>query len=227
MLVGKMLANQFIKAQKWMANHFEIEPNSAWIRWTDLVKSAQGLVLLDLNPTYLMQNILDNQLKLIREGMGFTRYAHLYLPNRSKRLAERVFGKGMIPERFAAGFGGEYGQQTVDAINAAQKAKKAGLPEAIGGGIEAARKFSPIRKVAGGVESGGRLNGNMIEYMKSWHSMWKEGKGFPKLTPDIGRLLPEGFEQGMYDLFRSKLNQDELYELPSSCTKANLSRALR
>ena len=131
MLVGKMLANQFIKAQKWMANHFEIEPNSAWIRWTDLVKSAQGLVLLDLNPTYLMQNILDNQLKLVREGMGFTRYAHLYFPNRSKRLAERVFGKGMIPERFTAGFGGEYGQQTVDAISAAQKVKKAGIPEAL------------------------------------------------------------------------------------------------
>jgi hypothetical protein len=210
-LMGKLYANSSPKALQWAADHVGITEDKAFVRWTNLIKAAQGLVLLDLNPNYLIQNFVDNKLKMVREGLVFSRQAEYLLPARAAKIAERVYGKGKVPPRLAGGFSGELGLVSgEDAIRKAQQVQKPGLPEKMTGAISGVRKYMPGPKIAEFIESRDRLTGNMVKFMQTWTPSWKEGRAYQKLAGNVEAALPERFARQWYDVINHSMNQEEL-----------------
>lgn len=86
-------------ASEWAAKYFNVQPDPTWSRMAKLVKSAQSLVLLGLNPLYLVNNVINNEVVSIARGVFGIR-----TPGMIQDIWQRI---GVYPERLRAGVGAE------------------------------------------------------------------------------------------------------------------------
>lgn len=196
---------------QWSAKYFEVAPDALPIRLSNLVKAVQGAVLLDLNPAYMIQNVVDNMIKLTREEgvMGFL------TAGSPQKYIEKFLGEGIVPERLAEGLITDTGAPHMvqrDAISAAKKHPEGGVLSKIEGGMREMRELNPVSmsKISGTMEGKQRLLGNVVGIKQAMNEIWQPGKGYPRIEADLARKLGPDVVNKIYGRIGSSLTTDEV-----------------
>lgn len=77
-------------------DYYKVKPNNAYKKMTKVIKTAQGIVLLGISPSYFLNNMLNNYVTLGWDGL-LSLSSHKGRSGYFKRL-------GYIPERLREGF---------------------------------------------------------------------------------------------------------------------------
>lgn len=187
-LSAKMYSALIEGSAQFAVKYFNVKPESTIIRLSNLIKSTQGLFLLDLSPMYLANNVIDNTVKLAREGVvGYV------TPEAASKFMSEFFGDGIIPTRLAeSGLVGTDLAQAAgkqDAISLATRStqgKIAKAQEAIGG---IRSKTGVASKISGAAEQAQRSSAMVIGINKAWNSLWRPGVGFERMPGQLEQLL--------------------------------------
>ncbi len=183
-LMGKMYATLIDGTAQWAVEYYGVKPDSFSIRLGNLIRQAQGLMLLDASPTHALQNILDNTLKITREGgiLGFAisggaqkyinDFYHGLAPEGALKggLAEYSFGERAAPGAIAKAKGTP--TDTLSRAERAISALRGKLPVSMGRLSAQAEVKMRTAAFAGGLK-------------KAFNQLWQPGKGFDRMSPDL------------------------------------------
>jgi hypothetical protein len=189
----------------WAAKWFNVKPNKGIVRIANVVKKAQGLALLGLNPTYLINNSLNNIVTLAWDGLlGFSSHG-----GRMRFLRDM----GIAPTRLRSGLGAAEMGEILDAGLAAE-AQRLGMSDfQLGKGIrEAGRAGDLIQTMDDFAKKGDKLAvfANLSQKVERWSSemamvnamrefwdrRWKAGDGFSKMDGET-RLALNSIQDGL------------------------------
>lgn len=184
-LMAKMYAELIDGSAKWSAKYFGVAPDAWPVRLSNAIKSMQGAVLLDLNPTYGLQNVVDNTFKLGREGvLGFLspKSAHNYLND--------LLGEGLAPTRIAEGLISDTGVPHMRPDDAIAAAKRKPGKDIFQGAEDIASEFrrkNPISvsKASGAAEENMRLVGNVTGIKQTMNQLDRVGKGIDRMPRQL------------------------------------------
>lgn len=195
----------------WSAKYFGVAPDALPIHLSNLVKSVQGALLLDLNPAFLIQNVTDNMIKLTREEglMGFL------TSGSPQKYIEQFLGEGIVPERIAEGLVTDTGAPHMvrkDAISAAKRHPEGGVLSNIEGGVRKVRELNPVSmsKISGTMEGKQRLLGNVVGIKQAMNELWQPGKGYPRIEADLARKLGPDVVNKIYGRIGSSLTTEQV-----------------
>jgi hypothetical protein len=189
-----LMAGLLEQTGKWSADFFQVKAPGFLQRLTGTVKAVQSAVLLGLNPGYLINNILNNEITLMARGAWGMRGLH----DVTKDL-ERL---GLSPGRLAQGVG------AADVGESARGAALWGRAAVVAGDAPVAK----AREVTGGLarvtETAQRITGAMPftrwaqkaerwysvraygeGFFQMWRNVWKRGVGFDELPPALAAEL--------------------------------------
>lgn len=188
----------------WAANWFGVKPSNAFVRINDVVKRAQGALLLGFNPSYMVNNALNNVMTLAWDGL--LKYNGVF--GRSKFLKEF----GWTPAAYRQGLGAaEIGGLDIANIEVMGMKGKKQIGEGIRG---AGRADDTIQKVDDFVRKGDKVQvmASLSQEIEQWSSQvamasalkefydraWQPGKGFDHV-PDELRMMLDAVEPGIAD----------------------------
>lgn len=182
----------------WAAKWFDVKPNKGIVRIANVVKKAQGLALLGLNPTYLINNALNNIATLAWDGLlGASTHR-----GRMKLLRDM----GIAPTRLRSGLGAAEMGEILDAGLAAE-AQRLGIKDfQLGAHIrEAGRAGDLIQVMDDFAKKGDKLavfaqlsqkverwssEMAMVNAMREfWDRRWKAGDGFSRMDGETRMAL--------------------------------------
>jgi diguanylate cyclase (GGDEF)-like protein len=181
-------------ADNWAAKWFDVKPAGWAVRMGQLVKRAQSMALLGLNPSYFLNNALNNVVTLSWDGL-------LSFNTRASRDAWYK-EMGVNPTRRNAGIGAaEIGK--VDKTEIGQAIRGAGRGNDL---IQKAEDFTHLGGLADKVQVFA-LASQALEKVSSdiamvtamrefWNTAWREGAGFDKLPPQLRQVLDD-FQPGL------------------------------
>ena len=180
--------------EKWAVDWFGIKPANFAVRTGNLVKRAQGLLLLGINPSYLVNNALNNLVTLGWDGllgMNGVRSGRSWLKD-----------MGLNPIRLRAG-------ANAAEIGAADDVSITGLGKQIRRASRAGDIIQSMDDFARGADRFA-IFANLSQHMERWSSemamtnamrqiwdqIWVEGKGISKMPPDL-ELALDAMEKGL------------------------------
>jgi diguanylate cyclase (GGDEF)-like protein len=184
--------------EKWAVNSFGVKPAGWGYRTADLVKRAQGKVLLGLNPLFLLNNGLNNLVTLGWDGLlEFT-------PARSRMRFLRELG--VKPVRLRAGAtAAEIGEDLLQAADLGgyelgsqiRRAGRAGdILQGMDDIIRRADKFPDFATLSQKVERWSSEMATVNAMRRYWDQVWTEGKAITRMTPDLEAAL-EAVDPGL------------------------------
>ncbi len=197
-MIGKMYATLIDGVSQWAVDYYGVKPDSFSIRLGNIVRQVQGLVFLDASPSYALQNIIDNTLKITREGgiLGFA-----ISGGAQKYIAD--FYHGIAPESLVKGGLAEYSFGGKALPGAIAKAKET-PPDAIS---RAEKLISGIREKL--PVSMGRLSARAEVKMrtaafadglrKAMNNLWQPGKGFDRLPAELENAIGKENAHALYN----------------------------
>jgi diguanylate cyclase (GGDEF)-like protein len=181
-------------ADNWAAKWFDVKPAGWAVRIGNLVKRAQSMALLGLNPSYFLNNALNNIITLAWDGL----LSLNSLTHRTAWLKEM----GINPTRLNAGLGAAE-------IGAVKKTK---IGKAIRGAgtaddlIQKAEDFTHLGGLADKVQVFALASQKleqasseiaMVTAMREfWNTFWREGDGFDKIPTQLRQVLND-FQPGL------------------------------
>lgn len=169
-------------ANDWAVKWFNVKPDPWAIRMSQALKSAQSWLLLGTNPNFMMNNLVDDIVK-----MAWTNV----LDFKSQKAIDKFWGEtiGFTPERLAAGVTA-VGDQVLDltsGVRAATKVKGNDMPSVISKFFN--KKFFKSTGVFGNVsqkiESLSSQQAWTKGTMKALAQIMQPGVGFDKLSPEL------------------------------------------
>lgn len=165
--------------ESWTANYFGVKPDPWLFRFSNLIKNAQGMAMLDLSPNYLFQNGIDNVFKLGYEGvLGF---------DSAKRKANFWERFGVKHPRMGETF--IQREKTIRGAIAESKIQ-AGPMETLSQGIRSLRKKIGLASEASSKLEAWSSETAMYHGVKeAMNYLWKPGRGFDPVPVDIERFL--------------------------------------
>lgn len=200
----------------WSAKYFGVKPMNFAQSLIEVNKRIQGLLLLGLNPTYFINNALNNIITLAWDG--------LLKRMNSRQLQAFLTDFDMSPSRLTTGIGAaEIGEIEMGRVAEMVGGKKVQKGEAIGRRIleasEARGRMRDILRLANSTKKAqlfgllsqkverwssqiAMVNG-MLEY---WNNAWKEGKGFQRMPDDL-RLALDTVQPGLVDKVRKAIER--------------------
>ena len=201
----------------WAAKHYGVAPEAVPYRLFNLMKTAQGMIVLE-SPGYLFQNTINNLGMMYREGF------HFMTKGRAQAVMNKYFPEGMVPARFREGFLTDIntlGKQLNDPITEALKGKPgAALTRAENMMSWASNKFKFFRGKSANMESDMRYIISayaMDKAMRTW-KIDPTGKVGPRPTasavPGLSRELADMVDDvisdgGTYEGIINKLFKQE------------------
>lgn len=189
--------------EQWTVKYFGVKPDPWIFRFSNTIKNAQGMLLLDFSPNYMFQNGIDNAFKLAYEGvLGFeskgkrdgfyARFGEVFRDRRETFIQREKSVRGPIAEA---------------------KIQK-GPQETLNQGIRSVR-----RKIGLASEGSSKLeawSSNTASYhgiIQAWNYMWQPGKGFDRVWPELQRELDAispGLSRTIESKIRAGLNKAEI-----------------
>jgi diguanylate cyclase (GGDEF)-like protein len=181
-------------ADNWAAKWFDVKPAGWAVRMGGLVKRAQSMALLGLNPSYFLNNALNNVVTLAWDGL-------LSFNTRASRDAWYK-EMGVNPTRRDAGLGAaEIGKAETTEIG--QAIRGAGRGNDL---IQKAEDFTHLGGVADKVQVFALLSQKlerassdiaMVTAMREfWNRTWREGAGFDQIPAQLRQVLDD-FQPGL------------------------------
>lgn len=178
-------------ATDYLITHFGIKENSAVIKLAGLLKSVQSTVFLDLNPAYLINNTLNDEVTRAAQGTG-----GFLTPGQVEEWWDRF---GPRPARLAEGFGSSGGEQVsgeipystyINQFIAVQRGD--GSITKLTRMINSARsKFGLFSQLSGRVEGGESIQAYTIGTQEAWRRLWKPGAGYSPMDATLVSKLTE------------------------------------
>lgn len=200
-------ASMMSHADDWASKWFDVKPDPAIVRLGHTVKSLQSLFLLGANPTYFINNAVNNIVTSAYQGV-----LGLRSPGNIEKIWTRI---GDIPARLRAGVGIEgQGEIPLEAIRAATKS--AGFLNAVD---QLARKTNDklgIFSIASmEFEKLSSAQAYTSGFLKAWSHLWKRGTGYDNMPANLERALAAidpALPQAVYDSLRNSLNWKEVQD---------------
>jgi GGDEF domain-containing protein len=180
-LTAKLFVTSLTGKRDWAGAYFGVAPDGLPMRLNNLRKSIQGALLLDLSIPYLAQNVLNNQVLLIREGGVMS----LIPVNRAAYLDEQL-GAGIRPSRLHEGLVTDV---TSPASFAELQAQKPGLLTTIEKGVSKFRKLG-VGRIASGLLEGSQREAGWVTFHKKFMAENKRmGRGLDYMPADLADLI--------------------------------------
>lgn len=216
------------KIEKSAVDWFGVKPDRWLVRLGNTIKNAQSLVLLALNPSYLINNFITNKGTMALSGA-------LSLDGAAER-AKFIARMGIEPARFSAGIGAaEIGDtarvaEIGSAIRAATRPVKADtltkLDDILRG---TASKWGLATKYSAKVEGWSSEIAYYTGMRNAYRNLWKRSEGFSGMDGVLANSLREiGVEPDiLYRAVEGSMNWKEVEENLSGGYKLeSLDRAL-
>jgi hypothetical protein len=211
------------KAAEWAADWFGVTPDPAWVRTSHMVKSAQSLLLLGLNPTYFANNIMNNTLTAAATGV---------FGIRSAKTIDKIWARaGLEPPRLRAGIG-PVALGTEISYAPIRKAMDAPglLTDVTRFFNEKTRKFQIFSNLSMKGEQLASAQAYTSGFVQFMARHWNEGVGFSRMPAPLERALgqinPE-LPKLVYGAIKGGMNQAEIEKaLWSGLTRRSLDGAI-
>jgi hypothetical protein len=211
----------------WAAKWFKVKPDPLMIRLNNAVKNAQSLVLLGLNPTFALNNAINNAVTMAYEGV-------FGLESAAKQ--EKFWTEfGMKPMRLAEGVGGMLSENASTLEGAGVAAERAAAlagdfvegkaireasvqPGKLEDFSNAAKNVS--KKVGFASELSGKMEKMSSEMAmtngtrKAWFRLHREGIGYDKLPTEMENALKElGIRpEAIYSAINGGMTKDDVFQ---------------
>jgi hypothetical protein len=194
------------KASSWSSDYFGVKPDPTWARLGQTIKAAQSLVLLGLNPNFMLQNVMNNAVVMAAEGVFGLR-----TPAQIDELFKRA---GINPMRLRAGVGPT--AEGAEAFGVALKEAKVEpgtmtdlqrfLQQKVG-------KLAVFSKLSGKMEQLSSAEAYATGFLKNWSKLNRPGVGFSRMTPDLEaslRQIHPNAPDAVYAAIQGSMNQKEI-----------------
>ena len=222
---ARVMNSLFDHVEDWTVKQFDLKPNSAFFRMSAVLKSAQSMLLLDLNPGYLVNNALNNWVTRAVDGVfGFMT---------EKQANDWIDRFGVNPSRLEIGV--DAAGNTLDAGAHMGKIRDAvrgdGALTKLQRQMNKARnKFGLASKASGALEKAESRSAYTIGMQKAWDQLWKPGVGFEKMPSMLEvqlRNIDPGLPEKIYGAVRGNVNMNEINAaLYEGAVKVNVSRLI-
>jgi peptidoglycan hydrolase-like protein with peptidoglycan-binding domain len=194
----------FDKMDGWLVKRYGLKPDSGIFRLSQTLKGMQSLLLLGFNPSYFINNQVNNM--VTRAATGVFGYM---TPRQIKGFLDRF---GITPDRIADAVTPEGTATRPDAI---AKATQAGDWIAKVQGVVSAtnKKLGVFSRFSNAGERLESSNAYAIGMLKFWHRAWKRGKGFRRMDPGLEAHLDSrapGVKELIYRAIEAGMNMDEI-----------------
>lgn len=194
------------RAANWAADWFGVKPDPTWVQASQMVKSAQSLLLLGLNPVYFVNNALNNLVTSSATGVFGMRSA--------KQIDEIWARAGIEPPRLRAGVGpvalGDELTHTGIRQAAQAKGRIADATRFINERTGKLQVFSNLSMKAEQFASAQAYTSGFLQFM-SRH--WRQGTGFSRMPAPLERALSNidpSLPNLVYGAIKGGLNQAEI-----------------
>ncbi len=191
--------------QKWAVEWFGVKPGNQVVRLAQAMKSAQSMVLLGMNPTYLINNTINNIVTMAATGV---------FGMRSMKEIEGLWNRiGVKPTRLKAGVGvSSLGLDDWSVLREASTQK--GLLTDISRLFnEKLSILQPFANASNKVESWSSMQAMSSGYLQAWSKLWRRMSGFDALPAELERALKAldpNLPNFIYDAIEQGLNKSEV-----------------
>ncbi len=201
MFRAQLYSSMMTHMAEWASDWFGVKPDHWIVRMGNMVKSAQSLVLLGLNPTYLINNALNNLVTMAAEGV-------FGLRSQADILAvwkQAGFTADTLPPRLRAGLGPAAEGLDLD-IRAIREATRAGdkLDAATDAFKRASHKLGVFTTMSGKMEQWSSAQAMTAGFTQAMARTWTRGRGFDRMPMQLERAL-SAIDQGLPDLVYSAI----------------------
>jgi peptidoglycan hydrolase-like protein with peptidoglycan-binding domain len=200
----KLAVTLFDKMDGWIVKRYGLKPDSGIFRLSQTLKGMQSLLLLGFNPSYFINNQVNNM--VTRAATGVFGYM---TPRQIKGFLDRF---GITPDRIADAVTPEGTATRPDAI---AKATQAGDWIAKVQGVVSAtnKKLGVFSRFSNAGERLESSNAYAIGLLKFWSRAWKRDKGFRRMDPGLEAHLDSrapGVKELIYRAIEAGMNMDEI-----------------
>ena len=203
--------------EDFLIKRFDIQPDPKWLRISHAMKSVQSLLLLGLNPQYLINNAINNVITRAATGvLGFMT---------PKQITDLMTRMGIDPARPDAGLNKDWSiaarEYGIKADGRADKISKikSGEKDLINSAEQLTGKVKDavgiFGKYAGALERSESRQAYTIALRQAHGSLWQPGYGFRQMSPALDMQLDQidpAIKQQLYDAVKHSFNADELVE---------------
>lgn len=182
--VQQLAADLVNHAQDALIQRFGIKPDPKWSQFGQLIKGAQSLVLLGINPVYMINNVINNAVTLAAQGVfGMRKMADI------EAYWQRM---GMTPARLKSGIGAGAMGDVLDfqGLRAATRA-----PGVMGDLLQFfnrdLKKFQIMSNLAAKNEAWNSAQAMTAGHKKAWSHLWRRGRGFDRMPTRLENIVRE------------------------------------
>jgi hypothetical protein len=187
------------KTDSWAAKWFDVKPARWSIRLANTVKKAQGLALLGLNPTNLINNTIGNVVTMAWDGL-----LRLDPPGSLRKFLDEF---GFDPARLRSGSPMDVNEAVLGEVSKdyslGQNIRKAAQAE--GGALKSideilakGDKLAIFANMSEKIEQMSSERAMVAGMREFWDKMWVEGSGFDRMPDDL-RMSLENIQAGLAD----------------------------
>lgn len=180
----------------YLTTRYNLKPDSAFFRFMNMMKAAQGLLVLN-TPSYLLNNAISNSVHRAAEGiMGYM----------TPRQVESFFNRFGVESAEQRGAG-----ETIS--RTATRAQSDALQKMINAVNTASDKIGVFKNWSGKLEESESRLARMIGTSQYWNRIWKPGKGFRRMPQQLEAALNStspGLTERIYDAVSAGMNMDEI-----------------
>lgn len=215
---GQLYSALVEHSAQWSAKYFNVQPDPMFIQLGKAIKSAQSLVLLGVNPGYLINNVLNNVVVMASGGV---------LGLRGGDAIKKFWNDfGITPERLREGVGAMGEAPSIEAIRKAAAGN--GILTAISGFFNrATKKVGVFSNLSGQVESWSSAQAHTAGTAQAWQRLWRPGVGFDRLPPALERMLSPDQQRVIYQAIQGGMNKTDIErQLWSGVTRKTIDGVL-
>lgn len=196
----EMLSND---TAEWAAKWFDVQPEASVMRLSNVMKSAQSLVLLQMSPTYLINNAINNTVTMARDGVfgmrGMDAIDNIWkrIGIKSNKLKQgvgpigEVKGSNAISEAMRKG---DKLDKVSDFFKENDILKKIGIP---GNASQSMETWSSAQAMTTG-------------FIRAWNGLWKPGKGFDRIPTQLQDILGPELSSYVHNAIQRGMNKAEI-----------------
>jgi len=196
MFKAALLSGLLEQSGKWAADFFKIKAPGFLEQLAGVVKAAQSAVLLGLNPGYLVNNFLGNQVTMLARGAwGFQNLNTLREEMGRFGLAPARMIEGVSPADEAATLSAQQRYTTLVQAHEAglrpiQEARTPASPlENLRQHASRLAQMTPFLKASQAVERHASANAFGAGFRQMWERAWRRGVGFERLPAELEQAL--------------------------------------
>lgn len=186
----------------WGKEYFDLRQANQWEESLRLLKGAQSLLLLDLSPSAIVNDFVNERVMMATVGtLGLTPAA---------KVDAWIKDFGLAPKEAGFGLLGDVAKQESGVVE--QMTRGEGPVSTVASALNRLRGKLPRSQLASRFNEAHAKQIYYSEAKSYWSRSWMEGKGFDRMSPSLeARLREYGLEpQLVYQNMRSVFNVNQL-----------------